>query len=153
MTHEFQYVLLADDDPDDRDFFCAAMKRVYPNVKIRAFEDGDHLLDYLNHCSKAMLPGCIVLDYKMPRLTAPQFLRATGAGTRYTQIPKIVWSTSHLQKDREECLSVGATSFHIKPNTDDQLDNLLRSLARWINTPVAESASAAGCGPSSNIEH
>lgn len=153
MTYDIPSVLLADDDPDDRDFFCTAMKRVYPNVKIRTFEDGDHLLDYLKHCSVAMLPGCIVLDYKMPRLTAPQFLQAAGDGTRYAQIHKIVWTTSRLRKDMEACLNAGAASFHIKPNTDSQMDNLLRSLAPWINTPGLESASAAGADSSSNMEH
>ena len=135
MTYDLPYILLADDDPDDRDFFCDAMKRIYPNVKVRTFEDGDQLLDYLTHCPTAMLPGCILLDYNMPRLTAPEFLLATGSETRYAQIPKIVWSTSPRKKDMEECLNAGAVSFHIKPNTDTQLDNLLRSLERWIDNP------------------
>lgn len=136
MTHEFPHVLLADDDPDDRDFFCSSMMRLYPEVPIRTFDDGDHLLDHLVHCSIPMLPGIILLDYKMPRLAAPRFLNATGTGTRYADIPKIVWSTSPRKKDMEECLSAGAVRFVIKPGTDDQLDNLLRSLDQWISKGV-----------------
>jgi CheY-like chemotaxis protein len=133
MTHEFPYILLADDDPDDRDFFRSAMQRLYPQVNIRTFEDGDQLLEYLDKCSSLLFPVCIWLDYKMSRLNAPQILQATGSGTRYARIPKIVWSTSTREQDLEECLNNGAARFVVKPATDDHLDTELRLLDHWIN--------------------
>jgi CheY-like chemotaxis protein len=143
-------MLLADDDPDDRTFFSAGMQRVYPQVKVRTFQDGDHLLEYLNHCPPAELPGCVVLDYKMPQLAAPQFLQATGPGTRYAQIPKIVWSTSQRKKDIDECLSLGARRFVIKPVTDRELDALLTSLegliVRSVGPGTPSNYSQAGSG-------
>src|SRR5262245_44221754 len=128
MTNGFPYILLAEDDPDDRYFFCAGMERLYPEVGIYTFQDGDELLTFLESCTWPVLPACILIDYKMPRLTAPQVLQATGVGTRYAHIPKIVWSTSERQKDIDECLSLGAVRFAIKPNTGYQLDELLSSL-------------------------
>lgn len=68
----------------------------------------------------------------MPRLTAPQVLQATGAGTRYAHIPKIVWSTSERQKDIDECLSLGAVRFAIKPATGYELNELINSLEAWL---------------------
>jgi CheY-like chemotaxis protein len=132
MTPEFPYVLLADDDPDDRHFFSVGMQRLYPDVSFRLFEDGEPLLDYLNDCAWAALPGCIILDYKMPRLTAPQLLRVTGPGTRYAHIPKMVWSTSQRKKDMDDCLVLGAARFELKPETDAGLDELIRTLGCWI---------------------
>ena len=129
-------MLLAEDDPDDRDFFCAGMRRLYPHVNVRTFQDGDELLWYLAQCALSDLPACILLDYRMPRLTAPQILMATGAETPYNNIPKIVWSTSELKKDMDECLGLGAVRFAVKPATDRQLDNLLRTLGSWIGEPV-----------------
>jgi CheY-like chemotaxis protein len=135
MTNIFPFVLLADDDPDDRDFFCAAMQRLYPQVDVRSFSDGDELLEFLRNSRIQGLPGCILLDYKMPRLTGPEVLRATGTGTPYDQIPKIVWSTSTRQIDIDECLRLGATRFLIKPESGLQLEDLIKSLGKYLATP------------------
>ena len=130
MNREAPNVLLADDDADDQDFFRAAMQRVFPQSEVRTFNDGNELMEYLNSCPMHSLPDSIVLDYKMLPDSAPVFLRATGAGTRYCQVTKIVWSSSHLKSNMDECLNLGANSFVIKPDTDSQLDDLLKSLAR-----------------------
>ena len=132
MTNGSPYILLAEDDPDDCDFFCAGMKRFYPQVGIHTFQDGDELLEFLDNCTWPSLPALILIDYKMPRLTAPQVLQATGAGTRYAHIPKIVWSTSERQKDIDECLSLGAVRFAIKPATGYELNELINSLEAWL---------------------
>ena len=134
MTREFPFVLLADDDPDDRDFFCAGMHRLFPRVDVLSFKDGDELLAFLNDPTLQSLPGCILLDYKMPRLSGPEVLQATGVGTPYDHVPKIVWSTSQRQIDIDECLRLGATRFAIKPASGAQLDNLIRSLGCYLLT-------------------
>ena len=135
MTNVFPYILLADDDPDDRELFCTGMQRRYPQVSIRTFQDGDELLDFLDNFTWFFLPACMVIDYKMPRLSAPQVLRTTGAGTRFVRIPKIVWSTSEREKDMEECLNLGAALFVSKPATAQQLDCLIDSLEEWLVKP------------------
>jgi len=136
MTSRFPYILLADDDPDDRDFFCSGMQRRYPQISIRTFQDGDELLDFLDRCTWTTLPACILIDYKMPRLSAPEVLKATGAGTRYALIPKVVWSTSERKKDMDECLGLGAALFVIKPEIVPQLDKLINALEEWLVKPL-----------------
>lgn len=135
MTNLFPFVLLADDDPDDREFFCAGMQRLYPQINVLSFPDGDDLLAFLQHSAIQGLPGCMLLDYNMPRLTGPEVLRATGTGTPYDQIPKIIWSTSTRQIDIDECLRLGATRFLIKPDSGLQLDNLIKSLGTYLLAP------------------
>jgi CheY-like chemotaxis protein len=132
MINGSSYVLLADDDPDDRHFFCEGMRRFFPEIVIHTFQDGDELLHFLDNNPLPVLPACILLDYKMPRLTAPQVLQATGAGTRYAPIPKVVWSTSERKKDIDECLGLGAVRFVIKPDKGSQLDRLINSLGEWF---------------------
>jgi len=136
MTSRFPYILLADDDPDDRDFFVAGMQRRYPQVSIRTFQDGEELLGFLDNRTWTALPAVILIDYKMPRLSAPQVLQATGAGTRYALIPKVVWSTSQRKEDMDECLGLGAALFVIKPETGAQLDRLINSLEEWLVKPI-----------------
>ncbi len=133
MSRGIPLLLLAEDDADDRDFFCAGMRRIFPNVIARTFENGDTLLNYLHQCTTPELPRCMLLDYRMHPHHAPEILAATGAGTRYDLIPKIVWSTSQQHKDMDECVRLGAARFVVKPETDDQLDNLLRLFSRWLD--------------------
>ena len=133
MENGIPYIVLAEDDPDDRDLFLAGMHKLYPQIAVRSFQDGDELLEFLETCSGTALPALMLIDYKMPRLTAPQVLKATGTGTRYAHVPKIVWSTSERQKDSDECLNLGAIRFVIKPDTDYRLDELINSLGKWLN--------------------
>lgn len=132
MTDEYPYVVLADDDADDRDFFCSAMQHHYPQVRVLTFQDGDELLAFLNNCTFPDLPACILIDYKMSRLSAPQFLQQTGPGTPYAHIPKVVWSTSERPVDSEECLSLGAIRFVVKPDSGQLLNKLMYSLEEWL---------------------
>lgn len=128
MKSRSAQVLLADDDPDDREFFCLGMKRLYPQISVTCFEDGAQLLDFLRDCPTPALPDCIFIDYKMPRLTGPELLMATGPGTRYSSIPKIIFTTTQRQKDVDECVGLGASHFPNKPATDSELGKLLMSL-------------------------
>jgi CheY-like chemotaxis protein len=136
MTDEFPYIVLADDDADDRDFFCLAMKRHYPQIGVLTFQDGDELLAFLDNCTSTGLPVCILIDYKMSRLSAPQFLQQTGTGTPFEHIPKIVWSTSERPVDSEECLGLGAIRFVVKPDSGQLLNKLMCSLEEWLAKPT-----------------
>lgn len=128
MMIRFPCIFLADDDPDDREFFAAGMQRLHPQVGVSLFNDGSELLNALHGCGVTSLPHCLIFDYKMPTLSAPQLLEATGTGSRFQEIPRIVWSTSGRQKDIDECLRLGAARYVIKPTTDEELEMFLKSL-------------------------
>ena len=139
MVIRFPTIYLADDDPDDLEFFAAGMQRLYPQVSIFLFKDGSELLSALQACGPTSLPYCLIFDYKMPTLGAPLILEATGPGTRYHPIAKIVWSTSGRQKDIDECLHLGATRYVIKPASDKELEIFLQSL----QIPIPSQATTA----------
>jgi len=40
-------ILIADDDPDDRDMLRDALKESYPSADIRIVSNGEELMDYL----------------------------------------------------------------------------------------------------------
>jgi CheY-like chemotaxis protein len=138
MTIDLPYVLVADDDPEDLDFFVAGMRRIYPAVNILRFENGEKLLTYLENPPITVFSLFILIDYKMPPLNAPAILEALESDQRYCQIPKIVWSTSERQKEKDECLALGAVCFKVKPITDRQLDEFIRSLECWITSAFPE---------------
>ena len=136
MTQEFPYITIEDDDPDDREFLRAGMQRCFPDNMTMSFGNGNELLTYLDKCNGKRLPVAIILDYRMPDLTGADVLRITGKDTPYSSIRKVVWSTSRLRKEMDECLALGALRWIVKPGTDDELDLAIRSLAPMLAIPA-----------------
>lgn len=128
MTKRPYSIAIADDDPDDRDFFCAGLLRSFPQMTVVAFADGAHLLEYLNTRPAAEIPCGIILDYRMPALSGADVLAAIGRTARYASMSKVVWSSSALQKEIDECLGLGACRWIVKPATDAELDALIHEL-------------------------
>ena len=123
------YITIVDDDPEDREFLRAGMQRCFPDITVMPFGNGNELLTYLDKCKSKKLPIAMILDYRMPGLTGADVLRITGNGTPYSSISKVVWSTSRLLKEMDECLALGALRWIVKPSTDNELDLAIRSLA------------------------
>lgn len=131
------YITIVDDDPDDREFLRNGMHRCFPDITVLPFGNGSELLTYLDKCNIKKLPVAMILDYKMPGLTGADVLRITGRGTPYSSICKVVWSTSRLRKEMDECMALGALCWIVKPGTDDELDLAIRSLAPMLTTTPA----------------
>jgi bacterioferritin len=93
-------ILMADDDVDDRDLTQDALRRNQLNGELKWVEDGEELLDYLNHRGRysdpraSPRPGIILLDLNMPRMDGREALREIKAHPELRQIPIIVLSTS-----------------------------------------------------------
>lgn len=122
------YILLADDDDEDQEFFKEAFARQAPDIEIESVWDGEEVLTYLNDRADDALPGLIVLDYKMPVLNGSEVLDRLRQDARFASIPKVVWSTSSQQEHIDSCLEKGAAHFFTKPNTPAQLLNMAKQI-------------------------
>lgn len=125
MQKETSYILLAEDDPDDRDAFCEAWGKLNPNVFVKTVCDGKELFDYLDGCPDHAFPACILIDFKMPLVSGPEVLQKMAFHPYYSRIPKLVWSTSDRSRDVEECKKLGALKYFRKPAALSELDELI----------------------------
>ncbi len=50
MNTKFK-ILVADDDPDDRDLFREAFQKLFPMIGLKIVDDGVKLLDHLESCT------------------------------------------------------------------------------------------------------
>ena len=130
MPPKPEYILLAEDDPDDQLTFTEAFNKRYPDVNVVCVDDGDQLLDYLHSC--ITLPALILMDYKMPIVTAPVVLQRLASNGRFAKIAKMVWSSSIRSDHKDECVSLGALSYMPKPNDSSELDQLIDKIAVTI---------------------
>ena len=128
MNKDLPYLLLADDDPDDRDALIQPFVQQNPNVRVIVMGDGQELLNFLGDCPGDALPVLILMDYKMPILTAAEVLEKLAEDDRYTEIPKLVWSTSDRAEYVDRCLQHGAVAYFAKPSSLAELAKIVERM-------------------------
>jgi CheY-like chemotaxis protein len=122
------YLLILDDDPEDRDLIAEAFQVQNPEVMIKHAGASEELLSYLGRCAEDDLPTVLLLDYQMPGLNGREVLQALQTDTRYNSIVKVMWSTSQRVKDMQDCKKLGASHYLIKPSSNTELDKLIHQL-------------------------
>ena len=134
MTTNRAYILLADDDAEDREMFADRFQQRNPEATVECVTSGYEALSYLHNCSSEDLPQLILVDYKMPGITGQEVLRKLQHDPRYARIAKVVWSTSNNQQYIDESLQSGAERYFTKPadmrgfdRMVDQISQLFRS--------------------------
>lgn len=122
------YLLIAEDDIDDVDFFTSTFSNKCPQVLVKHLADGQAVLEFLNACPVEELPSLVLIDYKMPLASAPDILRLLQDEDRFSPMGKAVWSTSGRPAEIEECRSLGADYFFTKPASEGEWEALVSQL-------------------------
>jgi CheY-like chemotaxis protein len=131
-------ILMADDDPDDRELAREALAESRVLNKLHAVNDGAELLDYLHHEGRyeheeAPRPDLILLDLNMPKLDGREALGALKKDPKLRSIPVVVLTTSRAEEDVVRSYDLGANSFISKPVTFAGLVDVMRELGKyWV---------------------
>lgn len=121
-----QYVLLADDDADDRALFTDVLRDLGLRPTVKTIEDGEALMDFLQKAEA--LPEVILLDLIMPKKDGLACLKAIKADARLNTLPIIIFSTSTDHTLVELTHQEGATLFARKPNGYTKMLKLISKL-------------------------
>lgn len=116
-------ILLADDDPDDRDLFEEAASSLDPAASIVSFRDGVELMHYLTDDPEVF--DMIFLDLNMPKKNGKECLLEIYQHTKFRNIPVIIYTTSLNPIDIDSTFQSGAFRFFKKPNSFDELKEIL----------------------------
>lgn len=123
-----QAILLADDDPDDRELLQEAFLQSDDSLKMLVASSGKETVELLQACEEGDLPCLIILDYNMPDLNAAEVLDKICGKGRYDAIPKIVWSTSDAALYQQVCKEKGATHYFQKPHSFLEIVELAKTM-------------------------
>ena len=114
-------ILMADDDAED----CLLARRAFDQSRLsndlRFVHDGEELLQYLRRQdgyappAEAPLPGLLLLDLNMPRMSGMEALREIKSDPRLRRIPVIVLTTSQAEEDIYRTYDLGVSAFVTKP--------------------------------------
>jgi CheY-like chemotaxis protein len=119
-------VLNVDDDQEDREFFCDALREIDSTITCLVAGSGMNALSLLSEAT--VLPDYIFLDINMPMMDGKQFLKILKTIPEFRSIPVIMYSTSTDTREIKECYKLGAEDFLIKPHSYEKLVNDLTSV-------------------------
>ena len=124
MTNQPIYVLLADDDEDDRLFFMDAFEEIKIKTVVQTVNDGHELMEHLSK-PDSVLPDVLFLDLNMPRKTGMDCLNEIKKMDKLKDIAIAIYSTSASEEDIEETFIKGANVYIKKPNDFSALKKVL----------------------------
>lgn len=114
------YILLADDDEDDRNFFYDAFKEIKLNTQVKLVKDGFELMSLLKN-REEIVPHILFLDLNMPRKSGMECLVEIKQLDYLKDMAIAIYSTSSSESDIEETFIKGANIYIKKPNYFDAL--------------------------------
>lgn len=133
-------LVIAEDNPDDRLLIKEAWQAAgLPQLYL--VEDGEELLDFLYQRGKYAqhppfpTPALILLDLRMPKKDGYEVLQEIKANPELKKIPVVVLTTSTSESDISRSYDLGACSYLTKPDTFEQLVELIQVLHKyWFET-------------------
>jgi two-component system response regulator len=130
-------ILMADDDPDDRQLTKEAFEESRIVNDLRFVEDGIELLEYLQHRGKykdpanSPRPGLILLDLNMPKKDGRAALKEIKADPKLKHIRVVILTTSADEMDILRTYDITAASYITKPVTFEGLVDVVKTLGKY----------------------
>jgi CheY-like chemotaxis protein len=136
-TPQLITILIADDDPDDRELTRDALTECRLANDVHFVKDGEELMEYLHrrgaykHLAGKPLPGLVLLDLNMPRKDGREALKEIKASPELRRIPIVVLTTSKAEEDILRTYDLGVNSYVTKPVTFDSLVETIKVLGKY----------------------
>lgn len=126
ITSKKLHVFIADDDPEDIEFFRSALREASAEIKITTARDGMELIDFLD----VVIPDMIFLDINMPCMNGIDCLTHIRSRAKLDKVPVIIYSTSADKKHIDATYELGANLYIRKPSRYTEIkDRLNKTLS------------------------
>lgn len=119
-----RHILLADDDKDDSILFQEILEELPLSTHLTKVTNGEQLMHFLYEM-KGQLPDVLFLDLNMPRKNGYDCLSEIKASERLRSLPVIIFSTAFEPQVISILYEKGAQYYIRKPNSYQQLKNLI----------------------------
>lgn len=120
-------LFLVDDDHDDQEVFLEALRAIDTSIVCYTAKDGRDALHQLQEA--LILPDVLFVDLNMPIMSGKELLKALKKEKSLQSIPVIVYSTSSAEKEKDNCIELGAVSYISKPT---QFKTLVTTLTNTL---------------------
>ncbi|HEX7534814.1 MAG TPA: response regulator [Syntrophales bacterium] len=137
MTENEPEILLVEGSKHDVEFMLEALTKYNLTDKIKVFQDGGEVLDYIfatgkySGCDTCKKLKVIILDIKLSKVDGLEVLQRIRASENTRMIPVVVFSSSPEDLDRVECYRLGANSYIIKPASYENFVNTVAEIGSY----------------------
>jgi CheY-like chemotaxis protein len=108
-------ILLVEDNPHDVELTLRALKKHHLANKVQVAKDGAEALDFIFAGQNSNQLKVILLDLKLPKVSGLEVLQKLKSEDRTRGIPVVVLTSSHEDRDIQECYNLGVNSYVVKP--------------------------------------
>jgi CheY-like chemotaxis protein len=135
-------ILQVEDDPNDVFLFSRAFKKAQVNAELRALEDADALMVYLEAAAQSgELPKLLLLDIKLPGRSGFDVLEWIRSHPALKGVPVIMLTSSSQPLDVRRAYDLGANAYLVKPMDVDEIARLLHTIHDfWLGANIAPTA-------------
>ena len=133
-----QFILLAEDDPNDTLLIKRAFQKAGLGDSLKTVGDGDEAIKYLKGAdsysdrSRFPLPFLLLLDLKMPATDGFEVLQWVRCQPDFKRLLVVVLTSSNLQADVDRAYDLGANSYLVKPVEFNEMVNMIQRFeAYW----------------------
>jgi CheY-like chemotaxis protein len=119
-------VLAVDDDQEDLDVFCEAVKGIDSGIELITANNGEEALDFLTR-KVVVMPDFVFLDINMPKIDGRDCLQKIRRNKSTRHLSVIVYSTCVSKSDKQLFESLNAR-FLTKASSYEALTYSLREI-------------------------
>lgn len=119
------HALVVDDSNAMRKQLCYALQRVVGMDTVEASDGADA---WRKLCSAAF--DIVITDINMPLMDGLKLVALLRAGGVHQRVPVVVITTEGAEADRKRAMSLGASTYLVKPVQANQVVEAVRSLLR-----------------------
>jgi CheY-like chemotaxis protein len=138
-------IMVVDDDPNDLTFIESSFRAIGVKDPIHLINGGQEAIAYMmgegkySDRSLYAYPTFITTDLKMPGTDGFAVLEHLKKNPEWAVIPTVVLSASRDLDDIKKAYMLGASSYHVKPNSLDGLRQQLKVLHDyWMTCEMPE---------------
>jgi CheY-like chemotaxis protein len=117
-------ILLIDDDKDDQEIFCEAVRKISPDIYCELADNGQEALTLLQSYPDREMPELVFLDINMPIMDGRETIGAIRSNLRLRNLQVIMYSTSNNVDEIIWFQQMGA-KYITKPSDFDFLVRIL----------------------------
>ena len=143
-------ILIVDDDANDLMFIERAFRAIGVTDPIHTVNGGQEAIDYMagggKYANRSVYayPTFITIDLKMPGKDGFAVLEHLKNNPAYAIIPTVVLTSSRDLDDIKKAYMLGASSYHVKPHSPEELRKFLKTLHDYWLTCEVPAVDSAG---------
>jgi CheY-like chemotaxis protein len=122
------YVLMIEDDEDDRFLTNSTLNTLGLNISLKFISRSDELFDFIAENGE---PSLLLVDYNCTPLNGLEVVKLIRQHSSLGHIPVIVLSENTAESQVKECYRAGANSFISKPISVKGTQNKIETFFKY----------------------